>query len=271
VIDEPETRGGDAFGAKTPDASEQASPATASAPQQRFQELADAELSADSILQAAGGWRGLAESVIPGFAFILIYAFTQDLVMSIAAPAIIMVLLLIVRLIRRETVVPPIAGIAGVALSAFLALRSGNAADFYLPGFWINGGYAIALLISVVVGWPIIGVFAAPLAGFGTAWRDVKPLRRLFTWLTLAWVALFVLRIAVQLPLYFAGLVEPLGIARLIMGAPMYAVLLVATIVLARAGMQKAEDAVAAVRAEQAGERLAAAREQLADEPRDDA
>ncbi|CAG7845469.1 hypothetical protein USB125703_01735 [Pseudoclavibacter triregionum] len=205
----------------------------------RFSELADAQLSGGSILAAAGGWRGIVESTIPGLLFLIVYTFTKDLWLSIAAPAAVGLIGLVIRLVRREQLMPAIGGLLALALSAFLALRSGNDADFFLPGFWTNGAYCVVMLVSALAGWPLIGVVAGLLTQTGTAWRRLPRLRRLMLGLTLAWAAFFALRLAVQLPLYFAGNIEALGATKLLMGTPMYAVLLVLTVILARGGMLK--------------------------------
>jgi hypothetical protein len=53
--------------------------------------------------------------------------------------------------------------------------------------------------------------------------------------LTVVWLGLFVGRLVVQLPFYFAGNVEALGATRLIMGVPLYALLLVFSWLVVRA------------------------------------
>ena len=58
-------------------------------------------------------------------------------------------------------------------------------------------------------------------------------------WLTLAWIAVSALRLAVQLPLYLAGNVTGLGTAKLLMGTPMQAVLLVGTFLVAKGVLEK--------------------------------
>ena len=69
--------------------------------------------------------------------------------------------------------------------------------------------------------------------------RELEACRRfpalaLASGLLLIWVAFFSLRLLVQVPLYFADLVEQLALARAIMGAPAYAGLLALTWVLLR-------------------------------------
>ncbi|MFO7689239.1 MAG: DUF3159 domain-containing protein, partial [Cryobacterium sp.] len=120
-----------------------------------------------------------------------------------------------------------VGGLIVIAFSAVLALMTGKAEDFYLPGFYTNGIYAVVLIGSVFAGWPLIGVAVGFLMGDGVEWRKNPSKRRVLTWLTLCWAGLFALRLAVQLPLYFAGNVEWLGAAKLLMGIPLYAPLLV--------------------------------------------
>ncbi len=57
-------------------------------------------------------------------------------------------------------------------------------------------------------------------------WRE-KP-ARLKSYILATWifVALLGLRLVVQLPLYFAGATEALGVTRLVMGVPLYALTL---------------------------------------------
>jgi len=67
-----------------------------------------------------------------------------------------------------------------------------------------------------------------PFAGF-SQWRNDRPLLRRYWLASWFWVALFGLRLAVQLPLYFGGSVGWLGTARLLMGVPLFAAVLYAT------------------------------------------
>ena len=61
------------------------------------------------------------------------------------------------RLARKQPVRHAINGLFGIAVGAFLAWRTGNAEDFYLPGILLTFGQAAVLLLSVVVRKPLIG------------------------------------------------------------------------------------------------------------------
>lgn len=181
------------------------------------------------VWRAIGGVRGLAESVLPTLLFALSFAIWQNLLLSVALSVGAALVFTAWRLIAREPFGVAIGGLMAALVAALWALATGNAADAFVWGFITNGVYGGGLLISVLVGWPAVGLVAGYLMGEGTAWRRNPPRRRVFTWLTLAWVALFAARLAVQLPYYFANDVAGLGAWRIFMGVPPFAVLLAVT------------------------------------------
>ena len=178
-----------------------------------------------NLLEAMGGGHGIADSSLPGLAFVIAYTVSgQDLQVAIWAAVALGVVLLAVRLGRRETLQFAIAGFVGVAIAAFIAQKTGKAENFFLPGLLLNLGYALAYLISILVRWPLIGVFIGPLVGDGMEWRKNPRLMTVYTRASWIWVGLFVLRLAVQLPLYLAGDLVALGVAKTAMGFPIFAV-----------------------------------------------
>ena len=200
-----------------------------------FAAAADGEpISGHALLASMGGLRGLVEAVLPGLVFLIVYTLTRDLVPALIAPVLIGLVFVGLRLAAKQTVIQAVSGLVGIALSAALALLSGNAEDFYLPGFWTNGVYGAVLLVSALVGWPLIGLAVGFLMGEGTAWRDNPSKRRVLTILTYCWAGLFVLRLVVQVPLYYSGNVEALGAMKLLMGLPLYAPLLVVSWLMVR-------------------------------------
>ena len=143
-------------------------------------------------------------------------------------------MLTIARLVRRESPRHALSGLFGVAFAAFIASRSGKAENFFLPGLLLNAAYASALLISVAVRWPLIGVIVTKLDGEDNAWRADPPRMRAFRRATLLWVGMFSARLLVQLPLYLAGAVVALGVARTAMGIPVFALCIWLTYLLVR-------------------------------------
>jgi len=200
-----------------------------------FSPAADGDpISGHALLAAMGGIRGLVEAVLPGLVFLVTYTITRDLIPSLIAPVLIGVVFFVLRLTKKQTVTQALGGLVGIGISAVLALLTGRAEDFYLPGFWTNGVYGAVLLVSALIGWPLIGVAVGFLMGEQLAWRSDPSKRRVMVILTFLWAGLFILRLAVQLPLYYAGNVEWLGATKLLMGIPLYAPLLVVSWLMVR-------------------------------------
>lgn len=204
----------------------------------------DEKLSGRDLLTAVGGVRGILEALLPGLVFLVVYSGLtsfagQDaqaaLVPALAASVGLAVVFTVVRLVARGQPTQAIAGLIGVLASAALALWSGNARDNYVLGFFTNAAYAVALLVSLLVRWPAIGLIVGFLMGDGVAWRHDKRKYRAAQFLTLVWIGLFVARLAVQVPFYLVDNVEALGATRLLMGVPLYALVLVFSWLVVRA------------------------------------
>ncbi len=165
----------------------------------------------------------LIDSGLPTVVFVTVYALngrqlSSALVAALATGAVLAVL----RLVRRDSVQNVVAGFVAVGVAAWFANRTGQAADFFVPGLLINGAYALAYLVSIVVRWPLLGVLVGLATGEGMGWRQVPYLLRAYTVASWFWVAMFTLRLAVQLPLYLTDSVVALGVARVAMGWPLF-------------------------------------------------
>lgn len=192
-------------------------------------------VSRQGVLDAIGGWRGVFETVVPGALYLAVYTFTQDPRVSAIAPAILALIAVVVRLLRREPLASAFSGAIAVGVCVFATLMTGRGEDYFLPGFWTSGAWAVGLLVSLLVGWPLIGFAFGALRGDFTGWRRDASLKRAAYVVTAIWFAMFVSRLAVQLPMYFGGHVEQLGIARLVMGLPLFAlVVLLSWLILSR-------------------------------------
>jgi len=199
-------------------------------------ERAQAERPAPTtIAEATGGPLGMAETALPAVAFVVTYTVSGSNTNLSAIVAVGLALVLtIARLARRESPRHALSGLLGVAFAAFIAARSGKAENFFLPGLLLNAAMVSALVISILVRWPLIGVIVANLDGEGAGWRE-DPLRaRAFRRATWLWAGLFSARLLVQGPLYAAEAVVALGVARTAMGLPLFALGLWVTWLLVR-------------------------------------
>lgn len=196
--------------------------------------------TAGALLAAMGGLRGLVESILPGLGFLVTYTITQDVLLSVLAPLAVAVVFIVIRIVTRQPVTTALAGAIGIGISAALALFTGNAADNFVPGFFINVGVVLAMLISLAVRRPFVGVVVGLLLGDDDWYRDAAKLR-VAAIATILWATLSGLRLAVQLPLYFAGATSALAATKLIMGVPLYAGLLWVTWLLVRTAWRARE------------------------------
>jgi hypothetical protein len=198
------------------------------------------EFDGKSLLASMGGVQGILEAIIPGFIFVILFAFTREVYLSIAISAAVSVAFILLRIITRKPLTQAIGGLLGIAIASFLAFREGGSGrDYFLTGFITNLSYLIPLAISVLVRWPLIGVIVGFLIGEKTAWRKNKHEMRLFTMATLLWVGIFSARLLVQWPLYLADNLTALATARLIMGLPLYAAGLWVTWLMLRGVIQR--------------------------------
>lgn len=195
-----------------------------------------------AVWAAMGGWRGVLESVLPGLVFIVVYTVTidpatgdGDLWLSLGLSVGVAAVFTAARLIARQPASAAIGGLVAACAAAAFAVFTGEASNNFIPGFITNAVYGTVLLLSALTGWSLIGLAVGFLMGEGTRWRQERRKRRVFFWLGIGWAALFAARLAVQLPLYFAGDVTALGTLKLVMGIPLFAPLVAVTWLAVRA------------------------------------
>ncbi|WP_066518741.1 DUF3159 domain-containing protein [Curtobacterium ammoniigenes] len=201
--------------------------------------------SGSALMSALGGVRGLVESILPGFGFLVVFTVTRALVPSVLAPVVLAVIFVVVRIIQRQSPTSGIAGLVGVALSAGLALITGKPESNFLPGIVVNAVCLAVLLVSVAVRRPlidvIVGLIRAAIAqetgGASTpsGSASVRQAPLVATWL---WVGLFAVRLAIEVPLYVSAQVETLAAIKLITGVPLYAGVLWVTWLLCRSAVR---------------------------------
>ena len=222
--------------------------------------LAQAGAEDFSLAQAVGGVRGAAETLVPGVLFVLTYTLLRDLTIALAVSVGAALLAIVLRVLTRSAPSQALSGAVGVAICAGFALISGEARNFYLPGFLLNVGYGLLCLLSTVpfrrfrlpgtqrhVGpgpYPVIGLLLGPLTGEGLAWRRVPARLKVYQRVTWLWAGFFLLRLLVQVPLYLADLVGALGAARLAMGPPAFALMVWVSWLLLRAVPRAVPDEV---------------------------
>lgn len=201
-----------------------------------------------SAAQAVGGVRGLMEAVLPGLVFVVAFVIFTDLMIPLIASVVAALVLVVARLVQGTPVTQALGGLLGIAIGVVWAWTSGEAENYYAGGLLLNAGYLVVLLASIVARRPVVGYVVeglragltpeavkarsddepSPFAAL-TAWRDDPAKMRTYAIATWLWVGLFALRLAVKTPLYFAGDIAWLGTFHLLLGVPLWALVLYLT------------------------------------------
>jgi hypothetical protein len=184
----------------------------------------------ERLSSALGGARGSFETALPTVAFVVAWAWRHDVTVAVIASAVCVLVLLVVRLVMRQTPRYVLSAVVATAFAAFFALRSGKAEAAFLPGILTSAGWAVASLFSVLVRWPIVGFMVAAgdpkMAEDPTGWRRDRGLVSVCQRLTMVLVVLYAVRVVLMFPLYLAGQVAWLGVAKVALGWPAYLVAL---------------------------------------------
>jgi hypothetical protein len=177
-----------------------------------------------SLQAMIGGPRGLAESILPMTVFTVVWAFTHDVQRSVVAALVPAVVFLLWRLVAREPVTQAIGGLLGIGLGAGLALVTGRAQDFFVPGIVKNLALGALYALSSLVRYPLIGLLLGFTLGEELHWRRVPRRMRVYQQATWVWVGLFAVRALVQGRLYTQGDAAALGFVNLLLGLPLFGV-----------------------------------------------
>lgn len=175
---------------------------------------------------ALGGTRGVIETTAPGLLFVIVYVATHAILPTLIAASSVALIACLTRLVQRQGVGQALSGFFGVAIGVLFAAATGRGENYFVWGILTNAVMSLAFAVSVLIRRGVVGCLYATLAGLPTGWRgDLAhvELRRRCNLLTWMWTGLFALRVAVQAPLWAAGEVAALGIAKLALGLPLFA------------------------------------------------
>ncbi len=184
------------------------------------------EIKDDSVLLASalGGWAGVIDSGLPFVVFTIAYLVTdRNLEATLYASVGTAAALALLRLVRRQSLQQIFSGLIGIGIAAFLAQRTGNADNFFLPGIITNAAYASACLISIAVHRPLLGYVVEAMRGRDMSWVKDPVAHRLFSTITWLWALIFGVRVAIMFPLYLLGQTAALGTLKILLGYPLFA------------------------------------------------
>ncbi|MEU2600531.1 DUF3159 domain-containing protein [Streptomyces hirsutus] len=165
-----------------------------------------------ALFEAFGGVRGMVETVLPGLLFVSIYTLNKNLHMAAIAALAVSLAMVVVRLVRKDTVKHAFSGVFGVGFGVVFAMMTGNAKDFYLPGMLYTTGLALAYIITAMAGVPLIGLMLGPIFRENLSWRTRNPGRKkAYTKASWAWGLILLGKSAILFPLYWWADTTQLG------------------------------------------------------------
>ncbi|WP_043678055.1 DUF3159 domain-containing protein [Streptomyces xylophagus] len=165
-----------------------------------------------ALFEAFGGLRGMIETVLPGLLFVTIFTINKNLHWSAIAALAVSLVLVVVRLVTRDTVKHAFSGVFGVAFGVVFAMMTGNAKNFYLPGMLYTLGLALAYIITTLAGVPLIGLILGPVFKENLSWRTRNPGRKkAYAKASWAWGLILLAKCAILFPLYWWANTAQLG------------------------------------------------------------
>jgi hypothetical protein len=196
---------------------------------------------AEKMMEQLGGVAGIVYSSLP----VLVFVGTSRLMgLGAAAGAALGVatLILLWRLLRRDSIQPAVSGLIGVAVCVLIAYLLGESKGYFLLGIWTSLIWAAVFAVSMLIRRPVVGYLWSWLHGHDRGWRDVRRAVYAFDVATLTWALVFGARFVVQRVLYDTDHTGWLVVARIAMGWPLAAVAALVTFVAIRTA-QRAIDA----------------------------
>lgn len=214
------------------------SPPTPSAPSHAASVETVEEVVRRQLSQALGGRRGMVEAAVPTIVFTVLWLTTREMQLALSVSVGAALVLLAVRLVQRSSIQFVVNALVGIGIGWFFVQRSaasGGSADdqalaYFLPGILYNSGYSVVLVLTILVGWPLVGFMVGSVTGDPTAWHSDKQVVRLCSLLTWMLVLPCVVRVALQAPVWLAAssgsmdadtAVAVLGIMKIGLGWPL--------------------------------------------------
>ena len=178
----------------------------------------------ESLADLLGGRRAALDATVPPVVFVAAWL-AGGRSIGVGALAAIIAALVIAgwRLGHSEKPRAVLVGLLGVCVAALIALHTGRAEDFFGVQIVTNAASALAWAVSIAVRRPLLGVIVGAVLGQRTRWRRDPALLRAYSRGSWVWVAQYLVRLCVFIPLWAAHAVVALGVARGLLTWPLVA------------------------------------------------
>lgn len=180
----------------------------------------------EAVLARMGTRMGFVYSAVPVVVFVTANLFLP-LAVTLTAALLTGAGLTVFRLVRGERWTSAVGSLVGVAIAAGIVAMTGSAKNYFMVGIWAYfAGFVIALG-SVLARRPVTGVIWNFVHGGKYRWRSDRKVLRAQTAATLAAACVLGARFALQQWLYITDNTSALGVARVAMGTPLSALVVI--------------------------------------------
>jgi len=172
------------------------------------------------------GQKNLIFSLLPPLFFVIIniiFGFNVAMWSSLVLAALIAIL----RIVRGQSVISSLGGIAGVIVAIGLSKLMGSNESFFLPGIIGSVFWVVAFSISLVFKRPIIAWGSYFLRRWPLEWYWHPRIRPAYIEVTIVWLSILAIRLYFQIFFYFNQAADELAIVSLLTGTPATIALLV--------------------------------------------
>lgn len=179
------------------------------------------------------GRPGIADSIIAPIIFVLanaIWGMPDAAYAGLAVAAAVV----IVRLARRNDLKYALSGMLGAGLAIGLALRTGEAQSYFLPGIITGAATTVLGIVSIAVRRPMVAYMSWTLRQWPMEWYWHPLVRPAYTAATWLWIGFFAVRTGLQAWLFLADKTTALGFFRAATGWPGLIMLIIAAYVVGR-------------------------------------
>ena len=174
-------------------------------------------------MRALGGRASAVDASLPPVAFGLGWLPGGSIAVGGAAAVVVGAVIAGWRLRGGARPLAVLVSLLAVMLGAVVALRTGNAADFFLIRLVTNALSALAWMTSIAVRWPFLGLIVGTVLARGKQWRRDPAMLRAYSRASWVWVGQYLVRLAVFVPLWMVDAVVALTTAQLLLTWPLVA------------------------------------------------
>lgn len=166
------------------------------------------------------------DALLPPIVFAIMNALFGLTAGAIAAIGLSLILV-IIRLVKKQKWLYALAGLLLVGLASGLSLLTQNASSYFIPAMATSLLLTLAAIISNLVNKPLAAWASHLTRGWPLDWfwrDDIKPAYKEVTW---AWAGFFLLRLTLQVYLFTQGQVGTLAWTETLLGWPVTILVLV--------------------------------------------